>query len=78
MKFIKLTRNQNNQAELIVNPLMISQIEPVTQGGGCYITMMNGNSYLVVQSAQEILDLIKKAEYHTITTWDTSWDTGTK
>ena len=68
-KFITLIRRDSNKVYL--NPIMISEIHSIDNSDTVRITMMNGNSYNVIQTIDEIQKLINKSSNITLTTWET-------
>ena len=73
MKFITLTETRG--APLLINPMMIQAIQRSTFAKAkSMIYVMEGTSWLVMESADEIVKKIKETEnFHTV-----SWLTGTK
>lgn len=70
MKFITLT--ETGGAPLLINPMMIQAIQRSTFAKAkSMIYVMEGTSWLVMESADEILELIRKSENITTVTWKT-------
>ena len=69
-KFITLT--ETGGAPLLINPMMIQAIQRSTIAKAeSRIYVMEGTSWLVMESADDILELIKKSENITTITWKT-------
>ena len=70
MKFIKLSRKHVDYSSLHIQPMLITCMEPLSKNNTnkTEVHMMDGRSWAVLETVDEIEKLIKQSESFTLTT----------
>jgi uncharacterized protein YlzI (FlbEa/FlbD family) len=72
MKFITLTRSENNT--VLINPMMITalvDLGPIDQLFNTQVYTIGGGSHVVKETIEQIQKLIKESEKTTTISWET-------